>query len=365
MATKKNTTINGNEYYRIRRTIDGKQKSFYGSSKGDAERKYKEFLEEYSRDKVERRRALDTSTLDERAFEYIYGTLMVSSKYAAGTKDRYKSAYKCYIEGSKLGKMIVSRIRPADVQAFYNSLDVTSSTLRAIHKFLSAFNKWLQLNDYAPDFLSAVELPEKTDLKRHDGIVVWTEDEVKKILNYVDCDKLSDKRRLDFLILVLLYTGARISEAIALKYSDFKDGMINIERQCYRGEIKAPKHNSCRQVPMHRVLEEALEKHKAWHKRDMIEHKYITGYVFTTSTGNFYSTSSIRKSLVRTCEKIGIPYKHIHAYRATFCTQLCRCDVPLEVASSLLGHKNLEVTAAHYALIKTDSKQDAIDRLEF
>ena len=43
MATKTNSEINGKKYYRLRRTIDGKQKSFYGSSKTDAERKLKEY----------------------------------------------------------------------------------------------------------------------------------------------------------------------------------------------------------------------------------------------------------------------------------------------------------------------------------
>ena len=58
MATKKNTEINGQEYFRITRTIghkmvDGKKvpvkKQFYGSSKGDAEKKYKAFLESQGR----------------------------------------------------------------------------------------------------------------------------------------------------------------------------------------------------------------------------------------------------------------------------------------------------------------------------
>ena len=54
MATKKNTSINGNEYFRIRRTIDGRIKNFYGSSKGDAERKYKEYLEELAERKYQK-----------------------------------------------------------------------------------------------------------------------------------------------------------------------------------------------------------------------------------------------------------------------------------------------------------------------
>ena len=69
MAT--NTNINGKEYFRIRRTIDGEIKNFYGSSKGDAERKYKEYLEELAEKKHVRATELDSATFSFRAEEYI------------------------------------------------------------------------------------------------------------------------------------------------------------------------------------------------------------------------------------------------------------------------------------------------------
>ena len=53
MATKTNTSINGRDYFRIRRTIDGVQKNFYGRSKTEAERKYREYLAEVERQKYE------------------------------------------------------------------------------------------------------------------------------------------------------------------------------------------------------------------------------------------------------------------------------------------------------------------------
>lgn len=62
-------------------------------------------------------------------------------------------------------------------------------------------------------------------------------------------------------------------------------------------------------------------------------------------------------------EKNNIEAKKLHAYRATFCTELCRAGVPLEVASKLMGHKSIEVTARHYALVKRDVQIDAISKL--
>ena len=133
----------------------------------------------------------------------------------------------------------------------------------------------------------------------------------------------------------------------------------------YMHEIKPPKYNSVRDVPIHQELSYALIDHKTWHEREMKRKGYDTDYIFTTSNGNLYSSSSVRKQLVKFCEKAGVEFKKIHAFRATFCTQMCKCGVPLEVTSALLGHKSLEVTARHYALIKQDSKEQAINQFHY
>ena len=157
----------------------------------------------------------------------------------------------------------------------------------------------------------------------------------------------------------------RISEALALKYADFDGDVVHVDRQFYLGEEKPPKYNSKRTIPLHKKLKSALKAHQQWHEAEMKEKGYTTDYVCTTETGQLYHAASVRKALKRFYAKRGIPYKHIHAYRATFCTNLCRCDVPLEVASKLMGHKSLTVTAEHYALVRPDTQQDAIAKLRF
>lgn len=367
MATKTNTQINGRDYYRIRRTIDGVQKTFYGKSKMDAEKKYRAYVEKALHDASVRACADDRATLSDRASDYITNALKPSQNYAESTKYRYEKSYRTHIEGSDLAGMRMRDIRPSDIQKFYNGLDVSSQTIKGIHKFLSAFVKWLALNDYAEINLAAVEIPKKPDDKRHDGIVVWNDDEIHAILKGMDASvRLSDRHRLSFFVYVLFYTGARISEALSLRYSDIEDGVITIQRQCYMGELKPPKYDSIRSIPMHEELEKALDEHIRWQKYDMQKHRYDNhGYIFTTSTGKLYDPVNIRRALKRFYEKIGIEHKHVHAYRATFCTQLCSCGVPLEVASSLMGHKSMEVTAAHYALVRQDTKRDAIDKLSY
>lgn len=363
MATKTNTQINGKDYFRIRRKVDGVMKNFYGSSKSDAERKYKLFLEERAEKKHEEATEFDSATFSSRAEEYIQNSLKVSQKYAQGTINRYVGEYERKVKGTWLDEMLIKDIRSSTVQRFYNELDTTQHGIKELNKFMSGFCKWLQLNGYADNFLSAVEIPRKEDTSRHDEIVVWEEGEIKKIIDALD--SMKEPHRQDFLIRLLLYSGLRISEALGLKYSDIYDDMIHVERQYYLGELKEPKWGSKRAVPLHAKLKVWFERHRAWHEDEMKRNGYSTDFVFTTSTGELYHQASVRKALKRFYKKYDIPYKNVHVFRSTFCTRMCECGVPLEITSKILGHKSLEVTAAHYALVRKDSMQDAIDRLDY
>ena len=364
MATKKNTNVNGYEYFRLRRKIgekDGKSvfKSFYGTSKSDAEKKYIEWKQAQVRQKYEAEISDDLSTFSERADQFIKSTLKPSEKYAEGSKTRYISAYRTHIENSPLSKLPVSRIKASDIQEFYNDLDVSQQTIRQVNKFMVVFYKWLVKNNYALNVLDAVELPKKRDGARHEDIVIWSEEEIETIT-----DNLGDFR-LRFLIYILLYTGARIGEASALKYSDFENDTLHIRRQWYLGEIKPPKYNSSRDIPLHEIIKKELPRHREWHEAEMKKNNYKTDYIFTTRSGNLLNSKNCSRALNRYYKRIGIDGKHTHAYRSTFCTQLCKCGVPLEVASKILGHSNIAVTAKHYALVQPETKQDAIRMLHY
>lgn len=364
MATKKNTEINGQEYFRITRTIghkmvDGKKvpvkKQFYGSSKGDAEKKYKAFLESQAQGKEDFVPSM--VSLGAMANDYLENVLAVTSKYAPSTKATYRSVYHKHLQNSWLDKMYISDIKPRHIQDFYNGLQVSKSVITAINAFLKSLYKWMQLNEYATDIMSAVEIPSKPKVERKNGIVVWEDGELDTILASLDGFRWS------FLVLMLNYTGMRISEALGLKYSDIRDGVIHLTSQLYVNEVIPPKRNSIRDIPLHSKLEEALALHKEWHEAEMAANGYESDLIFTRPNGKPVFTATLGKDFARFYAKIGVPNKTFHTYRATFCTNLCRAGVPLEVASKLLGHKSIQITAQHYALVKSDSKRSAIEML--
>lgn len=364
MATKKNTAITHGDkeynYYRITRTVghewkNGKKvpikKQFVGTSKGNAEQKYKAFLEKQAAKALEAEAKIQAEklkTFGEYAEEYTYEVLPTLD-YAKGTKSQYEQKYRTHIRKSFLMTMPISEATAKTIQGYYDSLSVSISVLSDIHKWMSAFYKWLTLNGYAVNILSAVTIPKKKAVSN--DIIVWEPEEIEAIF------KASHDFIYQFMIYLMYYAGLRISECLGLKYADVDVGeMVCINRQYYRGDICPPKHESYRKIPAHPEVLEKMQIHK---QRQRIKSEYI----FVSNTGRLLDYHNVRASFKRFYNKNNLPYKKLHAYRATFCTELCRAGVPLEVASKLMGHKSIEVTARHYALVKQDVQIDAINRL--
>ena len=368
MATKKNTAIKRGDkeynYYRITRTVghewkDGKKipikKQFTGTSKGNAEQKYKKYLENLHKEKEN---CIDnTKPLGDLMQYYADNVLSVDKKYAHGTRLRYLSSYNVHIKGADFTRKAASHVSAADIQIFYNSLDVTLSVIKGIQKFMVAFFKWASVTEKIPNVMDSVIVPEKKDNKRNDEIVIWSQAELKAIIAALT------NHRLRFFVILDIYTGLRISELIALKYTDIENAVLYLQRQFYRGAICPPKYDSKRYLPLHEIVLQELELHKKWHQRDMERYNYKTNYIFTSRNGTFLDERNVRRALKRLYKAHGIPYKKFHAFRATFCTELCKAGVPLQVASKLMGHKSVEVTAKYYTFISKSEMKEAVNQL--
>lgn len=358
MATKTNTTVNGKDYFRIRRVVgheikDGKKvpiyKAFYGRSKTEALKKFDQYKDEQLRAKYLREKKLEhqqNMTVGELMEHYDSQVLAYDSNYASGTRELYRSAYKKHIKGSPLQEIIIKDLTENDVQAYYNGLNVTADALATVNKFMVSFMKWAATAKYCSDVMGAVKIPQKRKVTKSEDIIVWTASEIELIESTMKGHPLFP------LIMFSLYGGLRISEALGLKWSDISDNSINIVRQNYRTDIVPPKYNSTRKVPLHHKVADALEE---------LDHDYE--WIFHSKSGNLLDYHNVVRSLNRAYKKYGIPDKKFHAYRATFATNLCRKKVRLEVASKLCGHKNVNVTAKYYTFVDQDEATEAINLL--
>ena len=236
MATKKNSFINGQEYYRLRKVVghrineEGKEvpviKNFYGSSKKDALQQYNEFMNK-------KKAGIDTAGqyFGIVADNWLHEFFLKDDSLSSRTRDLYYICWKKYVVPSNVYHMPLVDVSASVLQRIYNELDCPASALVNVNKLMRRFYKYLEREGLARNATSSLVLPSPEKKQKEKNIVVWTDEEAKKILG--GFDKAQSGFRLRFLIVAAYYTGCRISELLGLKYEDFdlENNTLSIRRQ--------------------------------------------------------------------------------------------------------------------------------------
>jgi integrase/recombinase XerD len=152
--------------------------------------------------------------------------------------------------------------------------------------------------------------------------------EVEKLVKA--CDRFNGNgARLRAMILILRYSGLRISDAVALTRDRIVDGKLFL----YTQKTGTPVY-----VPLPKKVTEALAG---------------TGgekYFFWSGNGKLKSaTEDWRRSLLALAELANVEEPSFHRLRDTFAVELLLAGVPIDQVSILLGHSSVKVTEKHYA----------------
>ncbi|MCI2061665.1 MAG: site-specific integrase [Eubacteriaceae bacterium] len=385
MANKTNVTINGKGYFRITKTVGHElnvngvevpvRKQFYGINRKDCEKKYQAYMK-----KANAGISTEKSYFGITADKWIYTFFINDQKLKGTTRDLYVHAWNKYLKPCDFYNLPLDKVTAATIQKAYNGMDAPTSSIRAIHKLMRKFYKYLEYEGIARNFTSALSIPKKERAKDNEedkqgDIITWTDSEISIIMN--NFDKADKRFRFRFLLVLAYNTGLRISELLALTYDDISKNGIEVNKQVspiptfnsdgttsYTLGIEAPKSkNGFRTVPVNADVLSELEKHKAWQNKDMMKHGYRTKYLFTTSEGGYLDRHNVCHAIERYYDRIGIAHKKFHSYRATFATNLCKNGVSIQTACSLLGHESVSTTSKYYVSIDQSEKQKAVDLL--
>ena len=388
MAKKTNFTVidkNGVEhnYYRMTKVVGHKlndkgnevpvRKTFTGSCKAEAERKYEEF-------KAKQNSGIETKTqyFGVLADTWIKEFFINDGSLKDSTKARYIAAWDRSVRKLDLYHLPLDQITAKSLQAAYNKLLASGtpvSEIKTIHKLMRKFYRYIDFEGLGRDVTGSLTLPKEKVNAADEEITVWTDEEIKKIFN--GFDKADNRFRHRFLIVLAFYTGCRKSELLALKYDDITKDGIRITKQIAevsdrmedgkmktRLDVTDPKtKKSVRTIPVDPIVMKELAIHKKWHKAEQMKNKYRTEFLFTTDSGNFYDPKNLDRALERYYKKIGVTPKTMHTYRHTYASNLCRFGTPIQTASALLGHDSIETTARFYVSVAEDSKRDAVMKL--
>ncbi|MGA8300498.1 MAG: site-specific integrase [Terriglobales bacterium] len=153
--------------------------------------------------------------------------------------------------------------------------------------------------------------------------------------------RLRCERRLHLLVLILLDTGSRISEALGLRVSD-----IDVYNLLVTLDGKGRKQ---RVVPFSFELRKALFRYAT-------EHRRADPHLLVTKNETRLDRHVILRDVKRLCRRLGFdpPVRTLHAFRHTFVVNYIRWGGSVFHLQRVLGHSTLEMTRRYANLVTAD-----------
>ena len=188
-------------------------------------------------------------------------------------------------------------------------------------------------------YLTWAAIPLKVPrLKEEQRILpTFTTEQIKKIAAWKP--KGFCPARLHLLVLLLVDTGCRISEAIGLQWADvdFDNLLLTLHGKGAKDRV----------VPFSFELRRHLWRWRQVNRWD---------YVFTTTQGRHIAHRNTLRDVRNLCRALGVepPARLLHAFRHTFAVNYIRRGGSVFHLQKVLGHSTLEMTRRYANLVTTD-----------
>lgn len=258
-------------------------------------------------------------------------------------------------------ELTLEAITPTDIKEYRRSLQlVDRRSARTINRRLSSLSafiqwglgqKWIASNPMQNihQIRSSPSAPRWLDKREQFALQRAIERDLQLAkLRYPK--RWVTRRRDASLVLFMLHTGLRLSEAVALQMGD-----IQLSERKGSVLVRNGKGSKQRQVPLNTEARRALS---AW-----FEVRSGNDFVWTAVEGYQelgLSGRAVQRVLNRYAQEADLPALTPHVLRHTFGKNLVNAGVSLEKVASLLGHENLNTTRMYI----TPSRQDLEQAVE-
>ena len=322
-------------------TLDsGKRKSFYAKKRSDALNKYEEWKKSGS---ITIEKVTTVGEWAEKWLEvYKKGTV------SFGTYENYKGYVKNHIVPG-LGNLKFEDVRPAHIQQFFRERqNLSASAIKHIYIALKGvFDTAVEnkLCSYSP--ITRPKFPRGETRK----IEVFTADEISAIVKHAGTVEYG------YFVLLLLYTGLRRGELLALQWNDIGDDMITVRRSQARAEgggytNKAPKSGKARYVGITEPL------------RAILKNIPRTSLFVINESGKQLTPHQFESRYYSVLKELNVPMRSPHKCRHTYATYLVKGGADLRTVQAILGHSSLAVTEI-YTHVDTSDILRNVNKLSY
>ena len=237
------------------------------------------------------------------------------------TYDRLLTSVKA-LEGFEIATMPIGEITCIDIQRYVNELIKRGYGLSTIKKQMRIVTAPLKqasaLHIIPADPGVGIRLPSRYNVAKPEKIVeAYTAEEQTALLNVIS----SGRRKGYFAIMLMIETGLRVGEVLALRWRDVQLArkrihvrntvvrLANKKQSFVQDSVKS--ESSRRTIPL---TPEAIS---------ILEQQYArrTGeWVFTNDDGERLSYEALRYQTRKACDEAGIEFRGEHVFRHTFAT---------------------------------------------
>lgn len=293
--------------------------------------------------------------------------------------DTYKrtvkeSSYYKRLDNSKkvlttFGSRDIKRITRLDCQRFVNGLADKGYSMNYINGNLSSLKlvmKFALNNDLIKNNVSTGLLMPK--IEKEKKYKFYSKDELTKFLKIVE---VNYDLQTYLIFRLLAYTGARVSEILALTWSDIdiNDNTININKTLSSGKnntllVQTPKtKSSVRIISIDPDTTRLLRQYKLQQAEDFLKvGRKNNNIVFTALNKNTYTRrENISAVNTKICKEHKFKYINLHGFRHTHCSLLFESGATIQVVQDRLGHSNIKTTMDIYNHVTEKQKENTAD----
>lgn len=196
---------------------------------------------------------------------------------------------------------------------------------------------------------------------------IYEKDEIKALLDYL---KNTD---MEVPIALAAICGMRRGEVLGLMHGDicFNNNTIQIQRQLIptkEGPIfEQPKSEDSNRIinapqEVMAMIKQHLDRQEGY-KKMLGEEYQDNGLINCYPDGRMIDPRNFSKMFAKILKDAGLKHIKFHALRHSAATLMLSAGVPMKVASQILGHSTIGITADLYQHVVTDMKKEAAEKV--
>lgn len=204
-------------------------------------------------------------------------------------------------------------------------------------------------NPFSRVFVDGKRVFRKTT-KKPDKTQVYTKEEVAKLFNLAWDDYFNSKklehRLAPLAVMFQFYTGLRVGELCAAKYSDLCNGEIHVSRMVRRDSSEIVEHTKTyedRDVILPEAAVKLIDTARNYQMRNRID----TEFIFSV-TKDPLRYNEINILLKKYCARADILYRSSHKARKTYISALIDGGVNINTVRAMAGHADERTTYFNY-----------------